>query len=388
MQRRTFLAALTGSIGVLSGCLGDSGRALPEPPGGNWRQRARDAENTAAADATVPSRGTPAWEEGELGVADPVVDDGTVFCVGDVVTALDARTGDKTWEHELPGTAENAPALTDEAMLVAAAQHLLALDRADGAELWSTSLPRPADGALTADPPLVTVPLAPRRGETGLLAIDIGTGDRIWGDRTLAARSTAIGQHGVHVTGYKQDGNTGIIRGLAIDDGSELWTVELEHPDTAPVVADDVVLTCDDGTVAARDPADGTRLRELAAFDDRIEAPPATADGTAYLGTTFETRAISTSDGSTIWQHDGGVSAGISVGRDAVVVATEVLPEASAGGIAAFERSSGDIRWEHQIEGFDAIPTTAPVLADGAVFHGSNESDGVVVLGDLPPEKS
>jgi outer membrane protein assembly factor BamB len=388
MKRRAFLAAATGSIGILSGCLGDSGRSLPQAPGGNWRQRAHDAENTAAADVTVPSRGTPAWNRGRLGVAEPVVDDGTVFCVADVACALDARTGDGAWERELPTTAEHAPVVTDGAVLVAAGAHLLALDRADGAELWSISLPRPSNGALTADPPLVTVPLAPRLGETGLLAIDAETGDRLWSDRTLAARSTAIGEHGVYATGYKQDGNTGVLRGLASDDGTELWAIELEHPDTAPVVADDVLVACDDGVVAVHDLADGTRLRELTAFDERIETPPATTDGTAYLGTPFETRAVAMDDGSTIWRRDGGVSTGISAGRDAVVIAAESLPEASAAGIAALERSGGEVRWEYPIEGFDAIPTTAPVLADGAVFHGSNERDGVVALGDLPPEES
>jgi hypothetical protein len=30
---------------------------------------------------------------------------------------------------------------------------------------------------------------------------------------------------------------------------------------------------------------------------------------------------------------------------------------------------------------------TAPVLAGNAVFYGSNETTGVVALGDLPPEE-
>jgi outer membrane protein assembly factor BamB len=387
MHRRTVLAATAGAIGAFAGCLGDSGRALPEPPGGDWRQRARDRGNTASADVTVPPRGTPAWREGELGVADPIVDDGVVFCVGTSAIALDARTGEESWSYELPAPADATPAVTDESLLVAADGRLLAVDRADGEELWSVPLPRPADGALTADPPLVTVPIAPRRGEAGLLAYDAASGDRLWSDRTLAANATAIDGERVYATGYRQDGDTGVVRALARDDGSRLWGTELDRPDTAPVVADGALLVTDSGVLAAHAPEGGERLRELGAFGDRIPQPPATADGTAFLGTPSEIVAVSIDDGETAWRREGGVGPGISVGRDAVVAAAESLPEASLAGIAAFERSGGEVRWEHRIEGFDAFPTTAPVLADEAVFYGSNETTGVVALGDLPPEE-
>ena len=71
-------------------------------------------------------------------------------------------------------------------------------------------------------------------------------------------------------------------------------------------------------------------------------------------------------------------------GRDAVVTSGESLPNDSLAGLAAFDQSDGSVLWEHQIEGFDAFPSTAPVLAEGAVYYSSNASNGVVALGDLP----
>jgi len=96
---------------------------------------------------------------------------------------------------------------------------------------------------------------------------------------------------------------------------------------------------------------------------------------------------VSVADGELRWRADAGVVAdtGVGVGRDAVVASVTNRREYSLAGVAAFERSDGTVRWEHPVEGFDAFPTTPPTLADGAVFYASNESSGVVALGDLLP---
>ena len=51
-----------------------------------------------------------------------------------------------------------------------------------------------------------------------------------------------------------------------------------------------------------------------------------------------------------------------SVGRESIVISGESLPEASLAGVAALDRSDGTVQWEHQIEGFNVFPSTAPVL--------------------------
>jgi outer membrane protein assembly factor BamB len=384
-QRRAFLAATATSVGTIAGCFGNSTQALPNEPAGTWPQQAHDSRNTGASDVTVPERGNQAWDAGDAGSIEPLVADGIVYSVGASATALDAQTGEQEWEHDFSAQTGPTPALTDTHLLIPVEQRIVALDRGDGSEQWSRSLPRPAERALTATSEIITVPLAARQGETGLIAYDATTGNRLWGHSTLAARTTAIDDDRVYVTGYLQDGDTGVLRALSVADGSLLWETELGHPDTEPVVANDELLVPDQGMLAVHDPADGTRVRSLGTFGDRLGTPPAVSDGVAFLGTRGqEIIALSIDDGETVWQQSGSAYRGISVGRESIVISGESLPEANLAGVAALDRSTGDIQWEHQIEGFDAFPSTAPVLADGAVYYTSNASSGVVALGDVP----
>ncbi|QKY20998.1 PQQ-binding-like beta-propeller repeat protein [Halolamina sp. CBA1230] len=389
MRRRAFLATAVGAAAALAGCSSGTGRELPSTPDGDWTHHAHDARNSGAATVGVPPRGTPAWDRGAAGSATPLVDGDAVYSVADSATALEARTGEELWATELPATADRTPVLTDDLLVVAADDRLLALDRADGEERWNVGLPRPADAALTVDPAseTITVPLAGRRGAAGLVAYDTA-GERLWADDTLAARATAIDGDAVSVTGYLQDGNTGVLRRLSVTDGGRQWERELDGPDTAPVVADAGVLVGDGGTLALHDPADGERVRTLGTFGDRIPETPAVADGTAFVTSSEgDLVAVEIDEGTERWRRAVGVVAGtgVGVGRDAVVASVTDLPEGDLAGIAAYERDDGAPRWEHEIEGFDASPSTAPVLAEGAVFYASNESDGVVALGDLPP---
>lgn len=373
---------------MTSGCLGDSNRTLPGTPRGEWAQRSHDRANTSVNDVSVPARGNLAWDRGEAGSIDPLVADGMVYSVGADATALDARTGELEWDYEFSEQTEATPVLTENVLIVPAGRRLIALSRDDGSEEWSVDLPRPAERAITLDSSLITVPLTGRREATGLIAFDAQTGDRLWDHPTLAVRTTAIDDEHVYTTGYRQDGDTGILRALSVSDGSLAWERELTHPDTAPVLAGDEVLVADEGTLAIHDREDGTRLRSLGSFGDRINQPPAVRDGVAFVGIdSRELAAVSLNDGSTIWQRSGSAYQGISAGRDAVVTAGESLPNGSLAGLAAFDGSDGSVLWEHQIEGFDAFPSTAPVLADGAVYYASNESSGVVALGDLPSEE-
>ncbi|MFT4909551.1 MAG: outer membrane protein assembly factor BamB [Natronomonas sp.] len=387
IQRRAFLAATAASVGAIAGCFGTSNQALPNEPTGDWRQQAHDSHNTGVSDVAVPDRGNQAWDAGDAGSIEPLVADGMVYSVGASATALNAQTGDQEWKYDFSAQTGPTPTVTENHLLIPAEQQLVALNRSDGSEEWSRSLPRPAEGALTAGPSIITLPLTGRRGETGLIAYDSTTGERLWSHSTLAARTTAINDDRVYVTGYLQDGNAGVLRALSTADGSLLWETELDHPDTEPVVANDGLLVTDEGTLAVHDPEDGTRVRSLGTFGDRLGTPPAVSNGTAFLGTrNQEIVALSIDDGSTIWQQSGSATRGISVGREAIVISGESLPEASLAGVAALDRSNGTVQWERQIEGFDAYPSTAPVLTDGAVYYTSNASSGVVALGDVPSD--
>jgi outer membrane protein assembly factor BamB len=384
LSRRQLLAAGTGVLGAIAGCTGGPNRSLPASPSGEWRQRAHDVRNTGAADVTVPPRGTPAWDEGEAHIAAPLVSDGTVFSVAHEATALNARTGEYEWEADLQEKADYAPALLGDRLVVGAGDRLVALARGDGSELWSVSLPelvRSPVAGTTERPALAAVNV----GDAGLQAFDPASGDRLWRDGTQSPRQPAIDDDAVYVAGYREDGDTGVLRALDAADGSRQWERALDHPDTAPVVAGDGLLVADDGRVAVHDPEDGERLRTLTGPGRQIDVPPAVADGTAFVAQGGGgLAAVSIEDGTVRWTVGVHVSAdtGITVGREAVVAPVSDLP-----GVAAFERADGSTRWEYTIEGFDAVASTPATLADGAVFFASNESTGVLALGDLPAEE-
>lgn len=384
MKRREFLVVGGATLTVLAGCFGGPSRSLPEIPTGQWRQHAQNSQNTSATNVSVPARANPAWDEGEAHMAAPLVDDGTVFSVAGEATALSADSGDQQWETDLSSSPDHTPALTDEHLIVAGDEEIVGLTRADGTEDWSHTLSRIATGAVTVtkEPPNAVVPV----GDDRLVAVDHRTGEKQWERPIVAARTPAIADGTVYVTGYRDESDTGVLRALSATDGSDDWDTELDTPDTDPIFVDGEILVGDAGTLAVHDPADGTRLRTLGTFGEQIEATPAVADGTAYVASgesSGELLAVSVTDGTIEWRVEVQVTAGtgISVGEDAVVAPVTDLP-----GVAAFERGDGTRRWEHTIEGFDAAASTPAVLADGAVFYASNESLGVVALGDLPPQ--
>lgn len=390
MRRRTFLATSVGSITAVSGCLGfgNSNRVLPDDPTGQWHQYAVDSRKRGASDVTVPDRGNRAWNAGDAQSAEPLVADGLVVSVADSVSALDAKTGEREWEQELEGTADNTPVIADEQVLVAADDHLISLALEDGSEQWSESLPRRASEPLTTDGSQVVVPLEGRRDAVGLVAYDVADGEQLWTDRTVAASTVAMYEDVVYTTGYKQDGDTAVLRGLSATDGSEILEAKLDQPDTSPVATDTGVLVCDGGVLAIHDYDTGERMRQLGTFGDRIYEPPVVADGFAFIGSNDPALvAVSIDDGSTEWTSNVVVGARPSLSRETIVVSAEGLPEANAAGIAALDRTTGDLRWEHPLEGFDVYPSTAPALANGGVYFVSNESSGVSALGDLPSKE-
>ena len=387
MDRRTFLAAVGGAAVSLSGCLGESGSPLPTRPTGTWRQAGHDARNTASADVPVPTRGAAAWTRGAGGVAAPLVADGTVYSVAREATALDARTGERRWRVELPGRAEHAPALGDERLFVATEERLLALDVEDGGERWSTSLPRPAGDppTLGGDPPVLAVPLVARRDADGLLGYDPASGEQRWREATIRASQPAVDGEVLYTTGYRQDGDTGVLRALSTADGERRWTRALASPDTPPVVADAGILVGADGTLVAYDPG-GEERRSLTAVDGRLDEPPAVEDGLAVLGASGETVAVDLAAGEIRWRVDIGVGSGLALSREAVVVGAETLLEGTGPGVAVLDRTDGGVRWEYELGGFDSVVTTRPTLAEGAVYVVTNREAGVLALGDVASE--
>ena len=378
VNRRQFLAAGAGAIATLAGC---STHALPTRPTGSWFHRGNDARNTGASDAAVPARATPAWTAGAARTATPLADDGVVFSVADAATALDARTGAIQWRTPLGGPVDYTPALTDDALLVATADRLVSLSRASGEERWSKPLPRQPNAALTAADGVVTVPTA----DAGVLAYDGRNGSLRWHERMRGPTQTALAGGVAYASGYRRDGDSAVLRAVDAATGERRWEVDLSHPDAPPVRSEAGLLVCDAGSLDVRDPADGARQRTLGTFGDLLGAPPAVAEGDAYVTSSAgDVVALSVADGSIRWRADVGVMAGtgVTVGREAALSSVQELPTAGGPGIVAFERADGTPRWEHRLEGLDVAAGTSAVPLGGAVLVVTNVHVGVLALGD------
>ncbi|WP_255195894.1 PQQ-binding-like beta-propeller repeat protein [Halorarius litoreus] len=376
--RRQVLTAGAAGLAALAGCTGPD-LSLPETPTGEWRHRAHDARNAGAAEVRVPDRVEPAWDAGDIHTAAPVLADGTVYTVDDSVTALDGKTGSVQWQADLSDDARHAPALTADGLVVATNdQRLRSFALSDGSEHWTVQLPgRPAD-ALSAAGGEVVVPC----DEGGTVAYATADGTEQWRNGFRAAEQPAVGDDSVYLTGFTAGGDGVALVALSQADGTERWRRPLDDLPSTPTFTPESVLVRDGDVLFALDPADGTEQWQTRVGGRILNAPPAVADGTVYTPGDGVV-ALSLADGTEQWRADGSVTVdtGVAVGRDAVVTVFTDVP-----GVVALDRTDGSVRWRHQIDGFDVAVTTPPAIADGAVFYTSNESLGLVALGDLGGE--
>lgn len=411
MDRRRFLTTVaTGSV-ALSGCVSTllSGRAntpLPSVPEGAWTQHGADAANTFAPTVSAPPRGNLAWTSEAFTRWDPVFADGTVYTTnfdpnneGSAI-ALDARDGSERWRTSLGEDGDHGRALVDDYFVVATDGELVALDKEDGGIASRHSLEGVRyDGGAGASPELLAAD--ERSGtvvvphEDGLQAIRPAEEERHW--ETTAIRepslSPAIGNGTVYAIGRHD--RTDALAAIALDDGAIRWTEELAAPSTSadPVVTAEGVLVVDGNTLGIHDPETGERRSEITLFEGEVDHLARTttvaADGEMTFVADDETGlvAVDIEAGRTERLHDGWIYAdGISVGIETVVAMVEgdqYVSDSNSSTITAFDRETGDARWNHVLESFHS-PTIPPILADGAVFYATSATNALAALGDVP----
>ena len=106
------------------------------------------------------------WSMGEGGwnAPSPIVHDGVVYVTnyGNVVQALDGRTGDLIWEHEVgaeartySGTSRNLAVYDDKVFLATSDARMVALDAATGEMIWVTRFGDNAQGHQSTSGPIV-----------------------------------------------------------------------------------------------------------------------------------------------------------------------------------------------------------------------------------------
>jgi outer membrane protein assembly factor BamB len=326
-----------------------------------WTQFQGGPEHRGAAPDGPSPAFTEAWsfEEpvggatGAEGLSGIVTADGLVVTVGpEAVIALDPVRGSESWRSARVGgppvqpavatspdgaivvfpegygpnppssTSTSSPATTPTASPDAAtgtdaatetsapAVDLVAVTAEDGAEVWRTELPSPSRSGVTAtaDGDLVLV-----GGNDGsVTAVEASSGEIRWTQPVGDAIYTAIGVTDVHalVSAAGEDGGAFAVIALDLTDGAEAWRYE----------------------------------PGAAAF---FGSPPAIADGTAYIASDDATvRAIDTTSGTERWaaRMNDITAATPPIVLDDIVVAVDV-----GGQVYAFDRATGDRRWDHAL---------------------------------------
>ncbi|WP_324663776.1 outer membrane protein assembly factor BamB family protein [Haloarcula sediminis] len=404
MNRRTLLATACVGTAALSGCLSvfSAGRPdtpLPAVPDGGWTQHGANSANTFVSDVAAPPRGNLAWESAAFTRWSPVISDGTVYITnfdpsndGSAI-ALDAQDGSEQWRTRLGSDGDHGRALVDGLFLVAHSEGIVALDRQSGETVWR----RPFEGTESTgrnySPELLAVDersgiaVVPHRD--GLEAVQTADGEPHWETQISQQQLTPAMHDGTVYTVGQVDG-TDSLAAFDLQDGTAHWSKALANPSTSadPVVTERGVFVVDGDTLGIHDRQTGERKGELHSFesDEMHNTTVAVDRGTAFVATDEELLAVDIEAGTTRWRHDDAVYAqGFSVGRETVVAmvdGSEYVSTERRETITAFDRETGEVRWNYVLDGFHSV-TVPPILVGGAVFFATSNISGLAVLGDV-----
>ncbi len=172
-----------------------------------------------------------AMNEGGRNAPSPIAHDGVLYFAsfGPVVQALDARTGDLIWEHEvgveagqLSSSSRNLAIYQDNLFLATADARLIALDARTGAEVWTTRLADDTQGFRnTSGPVIVGGRVVQGLGGCGqytregcfISSYDAATGERLWRFNTVAGSDEPGGNTWADLPDYLRGGGETWITG-------------------------------------------------------------------------------------------------------------------------------------------------------------------------------
>ncbi len=206
-------------------------------------------------------------------------------------------------------------------------------------------------------------------------AYDSGTGSYSWG---VEVDRLVVGIASADSTVYVTDASAGGGSLIAVDsrDGTVVWQSpavgETYHN---PVVGTHLYLPNNDGTVYALDKESGDTVWTYQTETRGLVPPLSYCDGTVFLSDTLagEVVALDAKTGTQLWrtpvepsEKRGDQPSGLS---SPVSTAKSVLVGASRGGVTAFDRDTGNVRW--QLPGLSVDSNLA--VTDDAVYAAVND---------------
>ena len=240
---RTAVAAVPGGVTV-AGEVQDytpvTDELLREPDPDDWLMVRRNYEAWSYSPLDAITRDNVgelelqwmwAMNEGGRNAPSPIAHDGVLYFAGfgPVVQALDARTGDLIWEHEvgveagqLASSSRNLAIYEDKLYLATADARLIALDARTGAEVWTTRIADDAQGFRNTSGPVVAGgKVVQGLGGCGqftregcfISAYDATTGARLWRFNTVARADEPGGNTWADLPDYLRGGGETWITG-------------------------------------------------------------------------------------------------------------------------------------------------------------------------------
>lgn len=397
--RRRALRTLPSVVGVgtgLAGCLSD-GRAPTDATGppthpsapprdsvdGRWPSHRYDPTGRGY----VPAVSGPTAPVGELWHAEvpvsettPAVADGTVYLVGDGLTALDAASGEERWHVDFGRTYKSSPAVQDETVCAGFGETVIAADvtkTADGdaAVRWRDSMPSDEITSPVIANGTVVVASGDSSGRSGAVhAIRLDSGERQWA-RTVDAW---VGTMPVVEDGQAFFGTTdGDLFAVQLSDGTDVWTRSLDSRffHTFAVVEGTLFAAETGGLLYAFDAATGETqwsARVGRPTDDRgevVASPVAVDTDRVYVGATdARLYAFDRESGQQVWDF----WAWNTVGSPPAVAGDTVYVGSVDTTLYALDAATGEVRWEFATG--QRLGRATPAVVDGVVYLTAGES--------------
>ncbi|MBI3050352.1 MAG: PQQ-binding-like beta-propeller repeat protein [Acidobacteria bacterium] len=228
---------------------------LRNPPPGDWlmvRRNYQAGSHSPLAEITPANVGRLrlAWvwamNEGGQSEPSPLVHDGIIYLIntGNIVQALNARTGELIWEHQVgpvgPSTMRNIAIYQDKVFVATSDARLVALEARTGRLVWDVPLTARNKGFSNSSGPIV-IRGKVIQGLTGcarfqedrcyISAYDAQTGKQIWKFHTIAHRGERGGDTWGDVADmFRKGGETWITGSYDPDLDLTFWGVAQAKP--------------------------------------------------------------------------------------------------------------------------------------------------------------
>lgn len=371
--RRQALSVL-GTISVgLAGCFSqDNTSGTIGSINGEWTVEGRDSSRTRAV-SDGPADPETVWttDLAEVrGVGTPSIAGDQLYVPVDADTdrarrrfgllALDASKGDERWRVPLRSNPNESPAIGNNRCIVSTRRalergRLVAFTERLGDEKWLYDI----DARVTA-PPIIagsTVYLSDWEGYVHALSVFDGA---VRWARQIGPNGTnrtfphpiAVTDGVLYVGSYS--GRTGVVA-VDVATGDELWTRSTSRVSAGPVVHDGLVVVRCGSLVRAFD-TDGTDDWTFNLLDDYWEVELAVGDQHVFVPTGDRLYAI-TRSGEKAWKYEHHAE---NVSPPTVVGDTVVLHE--SGRLIALAQEDGATKWRVETDGSGAVIATPTAM--------------------------